>query len=461
FALGPIGAAALGLITLPIITWFYSAEDVGRISMLQVAVSFCVLIFSLGLDQAYVREYHESKYKPALFKATLLPGLILLVLGLCICLIRPSFISKTLFSVESDSISIIVALCLLAAFISRFLSLILRMQGKGLAFSMGQILPKILFLVVIGIYFFLSISFEFYYLVLAHTLSIVFVSIVYAWNTRKEWLESIRQNINLSNLNSMLRFGAPLIIGGMAFWGLTTMDRLFLRSLSTFEELAIYSVASSFAAAGMILQSIFSTVWAPIVYKWAAEGIDTKKIDQVTEHLLAAVVFIFILAGLFSWVVTYILPGNYGKVQFILAACLASPLLYTLSETTVVGLGITKKSGYAMLASLIAAAANFIGNYYLVPLYGAAGAAVSTAFSFFIFLVFRTELSCLVWRNAPRVKLYISILICISLAVCNAFIGSELGVFMPILWLGAGVGALWIFYASIISLKDVIPLMRH
>ena len=58
FALGPIGGAALGFITLPIITWFFSQEDVGRMAMLNVAVSFSILLYTLGLDQAYVREFH-------------------------------------------------------------------------------------------------------------------------------------------------------------------------------------------------------------------------------------------------------------------------------------------------------------------------------------------------------------------------------------------------------------------
>ena len=45
YALGPIGSGLLGLISLPIITWFYSVEDVGRISMLQVFTSFSILFF--------------------------------------------------------------------------------------------------------------------------------------------------------------------------------------------------------------------------------------------------------------------------------------------------------------------------------------------------------------------------------------------------------------------------------
>lgn len=59
FAIGPIGGAVLGLISLPIITWFFSQEDVGRMAMLQVTLGFSILLFSLGLDQSYVREFHE------------------------------------------------------------------------------------------------------------------------------------------------------------------------------------------------------------------------------------------------------------------------------------------------------------------------------------------------------------------------------------------------------------------
>ena len=36
FSVGPIGAAALGLITLPIVAWLFSPEDIGRLTMLQV-----------------------------------------------------------------------------------------------------------------------------------------------------------------------------------------------------------------------------------------------------------------------------------------------------------------------------------------------------------------------------------------------------------------------------------------
>lgn len=458
FAIGPIGGAALGLISLPVITWVYSAEDIGRIAMLQVVSSFCILLFSLGLDQAYVREYHEAEHKPALLKAALLPGLLLLVAGLLLCFVVPGSLSKLLFAVDSVPISLLVAASFLAAFVSRFLSLILRMQEKGLAFSMSQILPKLLFLATIGIYVLLAFGFDLLHLAIAHTLSIVAATLVYAWNTRREWLAAMEQRIDRAGLKAMLGYGMPLILGGVAFWGLTAMDRLFLRSFSTFEELGIYSVASSFAAAAMIFQNIFSTVWAPTVYKWAAEGINTQMIDRIAEHMLAAIVFLFVLAGSLSWIVTYLLPEKYADVQYILVACMAYPFFYTLSEITVIGLGITRRSAYAMVASVIAVLVSLAGNYFWVPTYGAAGAAASTAFAFWVFLVCRTELSCMVWREIPRLKLYAMTFICHLAAVAMLILGKHHPTEMLSVWLAIGLAGLWLFRTSLQAARRMLVI---
>jgi len=146
YAIGPIGAGVLGFISLPIITWFYSVEDVGRISMLQVFTSLSVLLFCLGLDQAYVREYHEAQNKPTLLRAVLLPSLFFsLIFFSLLLLFDIRLISELMFDIPSAYLSVLVVICFIVALISRFLSLVLRMQERSIAFSMSQLLPKLLF----------------------------------------------------------------------------------------------------------------------------------------------------------------------------------------------------------------------------------------------------------------------------------------------------------------------------
>ncbi len=434
FSIGSIGGALLGLITLPIITWFFSQEDIGRMSMLQVTISLSTLLFSLGLDQAYVREFHEIADKPALLKRALLPGLSILFFTLLTLLSFRGALAGWLFERPDWHLSLLIVTALLAAFISRFLSLVLRMNEQALAFSLSQLLPKIVLLAIILVYVLLGADKSLTNLVLANTIGLLLACIVFAFNTRKEWLLAIPAPLDRQHLKSMLHFGGPLILGGIAYWGLTGIDKVFLRVLASFEELGVYSVAVSFAGAATILQSVFSTLWAPTVYKWASKGEGLENVHRVNRYILALVVLVFSLSGLLSWVVTLVLPANYSSVQWILVSCLGAPLLYTLSETTVVGIGISRRSSFAMFAALGAFAVNLVGNWLMIPYFGAAGAGVSTCISFWVFFVLRTEFSIYLWRPMPRLLLYGYSALVVAGASIHTLYGSSIYLFMLGFW---------------------------
>lgn len=110
----------MSLITLPIITWLFSQEDIGKVAMLQVAISLAILLFSLGLDQAYVREFHEENNKSGLLKHSIFPGLIMLMLSLIGLLFINVPIAGFLFDYTDWLLSFLVYISLLSAFILRF-----------------------------------------------------------------------------------------------------------------------------------------------------------------------------------------------------------------------------------------------------------------------------------------------------------------------------------------------------
>ena len=83
------------------------------------------------------------------------------------------------------------------------------------------------------------------------------------------------------------------------------------------------------------------------------------------------------------------------------------PLFYLLSEVTGVGIGITRRTNFSMLASFIAFAVNATLNYLLIPYYGASGAALASIVAFFTFFTVKTESSAYLWNAIPRVKIYI------------------------------------------------------
>ncbi|WP_228153279.1 lipopolysaccharide biosynthesis protein [Acinetobacter indicus] len=181
-----------------------------------------------------------------------------------------------------------------------------------------------------------------------------------------------------------LAFGLPLVIGGLASWGLNIMDRLFLRHFSTYTELGIYSITMSVAIVVTIFSGIFNTIWSPMVYKWMSEDkFDYEQIDIVLEYMLAAIYFFIVLTSLFSWIIPYFLPSAYSEIEYLIAVCLLGPLLYTLSEVTGIGIAIVRRTKFSMLCAIVAMLTSAILNYFLVR---KLGAAVSTATAFFVFL---------------------------------------------------------------------------
>lgn len=456
FAIGPIGAALLGFISLPVVAWFYSPEDIGRVAMLQVAISFSILFFSLGLDQAYVREYHESSQKPALLKVVVLPGLVLLLLAGIVSLFFSDHLASLLFDVGDAELGVLTVVCIVAAFVSRFLSLILRMQERGYAFSLSQLLPKLLFLVAVCGFAFLGSGGGLYFLMLANAASIFLVALLLCWNVRADVRQAISSQFDFVKGLELLRFGAPLVLGGVSFWAMSSFDKVFLRHFSTFDQLGLYSVANSFASAAVIFQSIFSTIWAPTVYKWVAQGAGLDRIESVQRAVLAVVILLLCLAGLFSWVVTLLLPESYEAAEYLVVACMVGPLFYTLSETTNVGLGISRRSDFAMVASLAGALACAGLNFLLVPVLGAKGAAISSAITFWVLLIVRTELSVAVWRWFPRRMLYTftsAIILMVTLFCIYGEIYSSL--FFGV-WAACFFIATWVFHRDIAGLVSEV-----
>lgn len=417
FSIGPIGAAALSLITLPFVAWFFSVEDVGRLTMLQVTLGLAVSFFSLAMHQAYVREYHEEDDKSTLFKHAVAPGLAVLTFVLLIMLLSPWSISKLLFDIDSTFLTWFLIIGIYCNYFINFFAHVVRMEERGLVFSATQILPRLFLLIFIGFIFLLNLRAEFQTLMLMNVLAVGSSVSIFAWWTRSTWLPAIRKPLDRELLHRMLTFSLPLVAGGIAYWGLTTMDRFFLRSFLGFEELGVYALSVSLAGAVSVISTIFSNLWHPVLYKWVKNGVDKAKVLNVIESMLLVVCLIWSLVGVFSFVLVYLLPPKYSAIEYLIVACIAMPLFTMLSETTGVGIGITRRSSFSMLASICAFVVNAMLNYILIPDLGASGAAIATLLAFFIYFVVRTEATAKLWWSFPRIKIYLILISYITLTI--------------------------------------------
>ncbi|AZZ99586.1 oligosaccharide flippase family protein [Pseudoalteromonas sp. R3] len=447
FSLGPVLTALVGLITLPVMSWLFSSEDIGRYALIQVLVSFSLLFFTLGLDQAYVREYHDAKDRSAFLVSFSLPGLILLLVASALVGFYSSEFIELWFNFEWYFAYILVCIILLTNYLIRFLQIESRMSERALLYSVVQVLPRFLFLVSVVAASLYDFN-DFKYILLGFTASYVITFSFVAWKV----IPSISA-INLSNFDKMLvqkvlSYASPLVISSLAYWGLVSIDRLLLKEYSGLGELANYALAVNLAGVAMIFQQVFSTIWTPYVYKVNSYGGDTSVFNTFVKLVRDAVVIIFSLVLLFKPLVSYFLPDSYVSVQYLLSSCIVAPLMYMLSECTKVGIGITKKTKYSVASAILSLIVALGFNILLIPHLGAPGAAIATMSAFMVFYVLRSEFSRKVWKPVYQRRDYFVISALLVCASIDALLQEKAK-----LWVGLSAVCLLLFALSRVRVR--------
>jgi len=456
--LGSILGAAVSFCTVPIITWFFSQEDIGRFSMYQLALNLGMILISLDMHQAYVREYYETEQKEQLLKISLFSGSVVFVIVFSIFQFLSFSLSELLFNVKSQIIDFFVLLAIYITFIINILIHVLRMHNFAWAFAFTQVIPKIGYIIILGmgVYFYKNYNFD---MLIYSNIFVLFLSLgCLIFFLKQDLYKAIIIKLDREKLKQMLVFSLPLVFGSLSYWALTSIDRIFLKNFSNYNELAIYAVASTLASGIGVLVTVFSNLWHPIVYKWVKEGIDTKKVLAVNELMVVFICLLWSFIGIFSWMVLYFLPQSYSGVASILVGCVAMPLLYMLSETTTIGIGLTRKTIYAMLATLIALILNFLINYFLVGQYGAKATTIASMSAFTLFLILRTEFSAFLWLSFSRWRMYIAVLLYFFITLLTVLDIFNSYMIIVFVWFASLIFVLFLYTARVKSLFESFRL---
>ena len=417
YAFGPITVAASSAVFTPLATWFFPIEDVARYSIFQITVAYCVLIALLGFDQAYVREYYESKDRNKLFKACFMPGFVMIILFAVLSIPFSKEISLLLFDFKAPWLYGLLACAVFVGYINRFFSLILRMQEHGFYFSLTQALPKILQLVFILIVCYGLANRNIYHLASINLLGFIFASALIFLLKKDDWWPAISSKLDMRLIRSLLNFSLPLAASSLIFLGIGLFNIFALRHFSSLHELAIYSVGMSFAAAAGVLQSIFTTIWTPTVFKWVADGVDLKRVQAIKNKALAAIIIVFTCSFLLSPFLVLILPPEYKNVKYIIPLCIVQPLFYMLSTITSVGLGVAKRSNAILLINISALLVVVTANILLTKRFGSVGTASANALSFLFLLTANTWFSSRAWIGGGNKLVYLTALLIFTTAL--------------------------------------------
>ncbi|MBE6055085.1 MAG: hypothetical protein E7212_14520 [Clostridium sartagoforme] len=392
FAIGNGIVLVLGFISSPIISRLISPEQLGKASMFTTITSLIIVVVMMGIDQAYIRYYYdeEEDYRGGLLGKSLF---ITILLSLIVTVILLLFYKRiSIFIVDEISFPLVMLILIHTIFsiVGNFAMIHVRMKQKGKLYSLLNVVNKASYLIFVG---FLFVAFKDNYMtiIIATILANLIKTIWAIISEKKDWKKiSLINQVNTST-KELVAYGVPFIFSMAITWIFQSVDRISLRIFSSYEEIGLYTGAMTIIALLNNFQGAFTTFWTPVAYeKYKTNPEDTKFFTNINQ--IVSVGMLLLSVGLIATkdIVIGILGKDYRGAQFIFPFLVFMPIMYTISETTVLGINFKKKTKYHVYIASFSAIFNIVGNLLLVPSYGAKGAAISTGLSYIIFFISRT-----------------------------------------------------------------------
>jgi O-antigen/teichoic acid export membrane protein len=393
YAVGALASPLVSLILTPFLAHHLSTNDYGGLAVLYTVVDLVTVMTQLGLSSAFFRAYNGDYESAQDRLGVLASSIILLLLAslpiAIVMMITAPWLSVVLFNSPDFSGPVrLTALVIVMENLTLPGISWLRAEKRAAFYTclsivgMLSVLGTNILLVGVlhlGVNGALIAKGAGYVVMVCCTLPMMLVLL-----TRKRSLR-LRPDI----VQNMLSFGIPTIFSDIAAWVLQLSDRYLLSHFGSLSQTAGYSVA--YVLGGVLSPVILSPwglAWVPIMYAVAKRN-DAARIFQLVFRWWSSVLLLSAFAlSLVSIVVLELLfPPAYLASEPVIPIITLSTMLMGVWYIFMIGVNIRRKTILEFVFVVIAAVVNLLLNLFLIPEFGAMGAAVSTLLAYAVLVV--------------------------------------------------------------------------
>ena len=378
----------LSFFTFPIIAAALSPKAFGALELIFTVTALLGMVVNCGLNNAVQRFYWDKDTTQEMQPAIVSSGLIAQVgFGIIIIMFGVSaipFVMPYLQVAEWPLSWLALFAALLMMSLSQWLQYILdviRLHFAPWRFFALALISRLLTMAV-GLVAVISLNLGVDGLLSAQTLVLIIVLPLSIWLIRKDVKLKL---IEYSQIKGLVKFGYPFIFVGMAYWLFGSMDRWMLASMTSVEDVGVYSVAFRFASVVMFLSAAFGQAWSPLAIKIRTDHPENYQLyfGQALLLLLFAMLTVGGAVALFSGeIIGLIMPEEYHASALPLVILSFSVILQSTQQITAIGISLEKKTYLFARLAWLSAVANFVANWFLIPILGVAGAAWATLIAY-------------------------------------------------------------------------------
>ena len=365
----------LSLISGPVFTRIMSTEQYGIVSTFQSWLSLLTVVVTLNLSQGVFNngmlDFKKDRDKFQ-FSLLFISSVITLAYAVAFFALKKYVLS---FTGLTESMVVIMLLYFFFVPAYQLWSGRQRYEYKYKALSIITIVSAIVSL-ILGVIFVLNASTD--NQAIARIRAMEGVNIIIGFFFYITLAKKARFKIDWNYCKYALRFNVPLIPHYLSMYVLASSDRIMITQMVSASATAIYSVAYTVASVINIVWSSIEASLSPWIYENLDKG-NSKEVKIVTIRVVAIFGILCMVATLFAPEIMRILaPKQYSEGVYAIPA-IAVGVFFTAVYSLYMRIELFyKQTGFATVASTIAAISNIILNYIFIKLRGYIAAGYTT-----------------------------------------------------------------------------------
>jgi O-antigen/teichoic acid export membrane protein len=383
YGFGDILAKLVGFLLIPLYTHYFTPEQYGTLELLDLTSHVISLILAMGLCQAMVRFYFESseqEYRDQVISVSLILTWVVSLLGLAILLPSSSGISLLVF--ERADFQPYFTLLFFAIALSLCIEVplqLLRIEQRSLFYTSIS-LVRLVIQLSLNIYFIVVLEWGISGILWSTLITNILATVYLTWGL----LRRTRLTFSWSLCKDMLAYSLPLLTSWAGNFMLHFADRFLLQRLASLSQVGVYALSYKFGfLLNVFVLSPFKRTWQPKQFEIAEQPDAPQTFARVFTYYTFAQLFCTLgISVLIEDVLSIIAEEQYHSAHYNVPVILLAYNFNGFYQLLDFGLLYKKKTPILGAITLSAALINILSNYWLIPMYGAFGAALSTLIAF-------------------------------------------------------------------------------
>ena len=385
YGIGNILAMAGSFLLIPLYTHVLTPGDYGVIELLNRSSDILMIVMFLGIRQAFIRLYFDhddQEWHKKVAGTTIVCILFSTICVVAACYPFSTFFADKLFS--NTSYALFIKMLLVWVPLELLINIglaFLQIQMKSVLYVTLNAIKLFLLVIsnVVLLYFYQKGIFGF-------LLSNIWVAAIIAVPFLLFFVHWSRLQLSMHVFKELFKFGLPLLPATVFMFIINNSDRYLLKMYSDLEAVGIYALAFKIGMFGtMILMEPFGKVWAPFLFENYKKDDGPATVSSVfmlaiTANVTVALLISIIAPSVIRMISAEAFHNAYGLVPFLCAASIC----YSMTSIADAGILISKKTYFKPIVNGVCCVIIIALNMFLIPRYGAYGAAISMGITFFV-----------------------------------------------------------------------------